>query len=118
MNQIEHLDAIIARCHELLEIASKRTPGRWKHNPGRRMAISVDSLHEDSVLHGDEFEISDCDALFTASAAGPFEAGLRSTIAAIKWIKLRLADYKPECNCRSCCVTNEIIAAWPLELLK
>lgn len=32
MTTTEHLNAIKARCHALLAIAEKRTPGKWVHS--------------------------------------------------------------------------------------
>jgi hypothetical protein len=61
--QIENLKTELL---EFIKLSRTITQGKWKHSPGRRMLISVDSLHEDSVLHGDDFEISDYDATFIA----------------------------------------------------
>lgn len=48
-------------------------------------------------------------AAFIASAAGPFEASMRSTIAAI--------DLILDCGYTGCETTHLILAAWPLDLL-
>jgi hypothetical protein len=120
MTQQEHLQRIRQRCVELLEIAEKRTAGVWKHNHGRRMLISVDSLHEDAVLHGDEFEICDYDASFIASCAGAAEAGWKATIATIDGLDQLRRHYGP-INIMLMAFMDEqeeaIIAAWPEELL-
>lgn len=100
MTQQEHLQLIRAKCVELLELAKQRTPGRWRHDP------------ENEILHGYQYgiawEIEAPDGTFIASAAGPFEAALASTVAAID--RLSLLDYHG--------TAKAIIDSWPLELLQ
>ncbi len=97
MTPDEHLDAIERHLTKLLEIAKKRTPGKWKHNEGRRMLVSVDSLHEDAVLYGDEFEVSDYDAIYIAACAGNAEAGWEALLAFISSARrLRVRGHSDE----------------------
>lgn len=122
MNTEEHLKRIKEKCSELLALAKNRTPGEWKYNNGRRMLISVDSLHEDAVLYGDEFEISDSDAAYIVSCAGPAEAGWGDTIAAIDAInyyrKVKFA-WDGDCGADEIIAELEdsVLARWPEELL-
>ena len=124
MNTTEHLEKIKLKCLANLALAEKRTAGRWKHNDGHRMLISVDSLHEDSVLYGDDFEIGDVDAAYIAACAGAAEADWRSTIAAIEIHECRAVWIAPSPAFPSGTPDNVsastllvIIAAWPEELL-
>lgn len=81
MNNTERLQAIRAKCIELLEIASRRTPGEWEaegttvwgHDPERESSSICDTVSRADFS----------DATFIASCAGPAEAGWRATIAAI-----------------------------------
>ena len=81
MNDTERLQAIRAKCAQLLEIASKRTPGEWEaegttvwwHDPERESSSICDTVSRADFS----------DAAFIAACAGPAEAGWRATIAAI-----------------------------------
>ncbi len=81
------------------------------------MQISVDSLHEDAVIYGDDFFLSDCDATFTASCAGAAEAAWKSTVNVIdQCLKYPYAFQENSMNpCND--IASDIIAAWPEELL-
>lgn len=101
MTTDEHLDAIVARCTELLAIAEKRTRGEWTND-------------EWNMIRAEGYWIGQLrlrpDNDFIAACAGTAEAGWRATIAAI-----RLAN--------SLHITQnhqalaEILAAWPPETL-
>jgi len=133
MTTSEHLQRIKAKCEQLLELASKRTPGKWAKNTykphvaGESVTHSVDGPPSDFMYLQEE-----SDASFIASCAGPAEAGWRATIAAIEWVtQFSQVDLSP-CNGGSCAVATEvderldsvrhhavlaILAAWPEELL-
>jgi hypothetical protein len=117
MTNEEKLQRIRARCVELLELAEKRTPGKWKYdfdltgfpriNNGS-VGVAVTNLGCSSYIQREH------DATFIASCAGPAEAGWKATIAAIDgllelgtWFKSPTLD---ELQCA-------IIVAWPEELL-
>lgn len=111
MNDTERLQAIRAKCVELLEIASKRTPGEWIRNnydvrqPAGRMIADVGPSH--TAPH--EYPLS-CKLVderngdFIATCAGPAEAGWRATIAAIDGLFSRGGENWPE--------ADDILAAW------
>lgn len=89
MTNIEKLIAIRAKCVELLEIASKRTPGVWI----RSSKFATHIICKASKNHGNL--VCDCadstpdlsqhgpDANFIASCAGAAEAACQTTIVAI-----------------------------------
>ena len=98
----------------LIENAKRRTKGKWKLNKGRRMLISVDSLHEDPILWGDEFDISDCDAEFIVSCAGPAEKAWKSVVASIDGILLECEGFKfpEEDRAHAWAALIEIVKTW------
>lgn len=114
MNTQEKLQAIRARCVELLAIAEKRTPGEWeaegntvwRHDTERESSSICDTV---SHAHWS-------DAAFIASCAGPAEAGWRATIAAIDGTKEVRHHYPAEHNPMLSSIINEqeeaIITAW------
>lgn len=115
-NTTEHLNAIKAKCHELLAIAEKRTPGRWWLDDPKEGGIRAESDH---VLLRRGSYLDGADAAFIASSAGPFEASLRSTIAAIEYIGADAEIFAENCqrgqSARS--QIQSILAAWPEEPL-
>jgi len=126
MTQQEHLLLIRAKCVELLELAKQRTPGRWEWEGLKRRNYEDDNgnvidyayVPECSYLTGGAFmcandnaENRGNDALFIASAAGPFEAALASTVAAI--------DKLDDMPCTVADILEDsILESWPLELLQ
>lgn len=80
MTDTEKLQAIRAKCVELLAIAEKRTQGEWH----------LDAIGEWTEVWNQTDFICEperrADAAFIAACAGPAEAGWKSTIAAIDWI--------------------------------
>ncbi len=128
----EHANAVVAKCHELLAIAEKRTPGKWIKRPSRSWPIIVPDNDRMLPVAKVDCSVSDNNrpyeeavnnAAFIASAAGPFEASLRSTIAAIEGVRrvrdsLKVGEDKisrwDACNME----LHAIIACWPVELLK
>jgi hypothetical protein len=122
MNQTEHLNLILSRCRDLLAIAAKRTPGRWsvdENITGDRDMIKA-PMSEDCrgyiLTAAKTNNRNEADFAFIASAAGPFEASLRSTIVAIN----RLTDIELSIETDGIAdeAIDEIIAAWQLELFK
>ena len=119
MTTIEHLQRIKSRCQELLATAETRTPGRWRHNEGRRMQLSALTMHQDPVLHGDEYLLSGPDGDFIASCAGPAEAGWRATIAICDEL-LRILTTMPwgtEAYQWADDYVEEFLLTWPEEVL-
>lgn len=136
MTTTEHLNAIKAKCHELLAIAEKRTPGRWLINETQSTTVHDDERsHTTASTIGlwPRYKNAAADVAFITSAAGPFEASLRSTIVAIDdWLSLFVyteghADGSPDASAHdklynevsSFCRINiqHILSAWPIELL-
>lgn len=126
---IEQLSRIRAKCVELLEIASKRTPGKWGVEqtentnwvgPMRprgpkinEIVVSTDreNLVPETILRNDN------NARFIASCAGPAESGWKATIAAIDFGAHVEPDGSIVCKCNGCKMISSIISAWPEELL-
>lgn len=98
----EKLQKIKARCEELLAIAEKRTAGKWDDGNMREwFAVYTEPQ----------------DAAFIASCAGPAEAGWRATIATIDRLQL-IHGQLDWGNDAAWDALEEIVAAWPDELLK
>ena len=121
MTQQEHLQLIRAKCVELLELAKQRTPGQWHSDKEDR--VSYVYTQNGSNMKGVACEMSAANAAFIASAAGPFEAALASTVAAIDAIaglqKVRYG-WDGDCGAEAYAdnLTDIILASWPLELLQ
>lgn len=111
MNQQEHLQLIRAKCVELLELAKQRTPGRWSYRGGE---VLVNIYSNNKVICGVPVRHGKHNAAFIASAAGPFEAALASTVAAIDHISSGWMDTQSGEDI----LASTIIASWPLELLQ
>lgn len=135
MTTKEHLDKIVAKIDQLLELAEKRTQGKWTSGV-RYVACPSDSREIAMIPFGVECTPNHewfQNGIFIAACAGPAEAGWRATKAAIEgWLGLFVymngfADGAPDasahdklCNeIASIAKTNiqKIIAAWPEELL-
>ena len=113
MTTKEHLDKIVAKIDQLLELAEKRTPGKWSWDA--KFSDSAE-IFEPRIWLGGSSSLPHKQQLnnapYIAACAGAAEAGWRATQAAIKAI--------PQCCDGQCGVTDslkEIIAAWPEELL-
>lgn len=135
--QIEHLRKIDAHLERLLAQSSKRTPGKWTHNPSSERVITAETSDPlDAVIWtGDIGGFTETeDGNFVASCAGNAEAGWKATRAAIAdWLNLYnategYADGAPDasahdklCNeVASICRINlrHILSAFPLEFIK
>ena len=132
MTQQEHLQLIKAKCVELLELAKRRTPGRWhvaKGGLGNKERLDTVYAANDDLNYIAACRDFACfhapprnseNAAFIASAAGPFEAALASTVAAIDGI------IDPESSqtthdwslMHNRFTVKQITASWPLELLQ
>ena len=137
MTTTEHLNLIRAKCVELLAIAEKRTPGEWSVvdiSPSRHDVLKPSGGKIASIMRGfdgchEYREAAKPDARFIAACAGAAEAGWRSTIAAIDGL-LKVYDFNKPMEVLNPSVVmvasyteadatlKEIIAAWPLEILK
>jgi len=122
MTQEEHLNRIVAKCRELLAGAEKRTPGKWTF--GVRYVFAPATCDEVAKCPFTEQGKRDSwmtDAAFIASCAGPAEAGWRATIAAIDMLQKDYESLNDAGNKDGMRVIqwrmDEIIAAWPEELL-
>lgn len=110
MTTTEHLQKIKSKCQSLLDIAEKRTPGRWG-NASNQVGHIKDHMGIAACFYREDNE-NDDNAAYIASCAGPAEAGWKATIAAI--------DGLEEMNQHSHLfryVAYNILAAWPIELL-
>jgi len=119
MDKIEHLQRIRAKCVELLEIAGKRTPGKWKAG-GKydRDYVSAGVWDDEVFCTGHRYN-----AAFIAACAGRAEAGWRNTIDEIDELMPHVIASESKAipptvmqahaNRRS----EKIKAAWPEELL-
>ena len=122
----EHLQLIRAKCVELLELAKRRTPGRWHAANRCKTPIQCGEKHiamvnyyksgnPETNVFGDEHEAN---AAFIASAAGPFEAALVSTVVAIDACTADEPMYQETYFLANAQLVKRIIDAWPLELLQ
>lgn len=124
MTQQEHLLLIRAKCVELLELAKRRTPGRWQQGPDNHEGISIGGNGEHYYRLLWNSGQGPHDAAFIASAAGPFEAALASTVAAIDavlnvaWIEHSEDRDLSWTGNKAFEAARVIIASWPLELLQ
>lgn len=120
MNTQERLARIRAKCMELLEIASKRTPGKWMHSQGELCSHWVSRA--DQLSNICEINTVSCytapetsqNARFIAACAGPAEAGWKATIAAIDWIQSIRHNEGPKGTYE---LLNNILAAFPEDCL-
>jgi hypothetical protein len=116
MKTTEKLQAIHARCVELLAIAEKRTPGRWEAFQRNeeigtnycRITFDCGPYGRDSdSLHG---YCGESNSTFIAACAGAAEAGWRATIAAIDAIELM------DGGATKHFLAADILAAWKEEV--
>ncbi len=140
MTTSEHLQRIKAKCEQLLELAAKRTPGKWGTQIYETLAAAQDegffewASPINSLLTGPvgmvwsqngnasaglpgSIEASADNVTFIASCAGPAEAGWRATIAAIDSCMADEAAYQRMFNIANEQLILGILAAWPEELL-
>lgn len=114
MTTIEKLERIKTKCEQLLAIAEKRTPGKWKNTKGKHGTI-IRRATEKVGEPQDVCRMWNCsrlegNAAFVADCAGPAEAGWRATIAAVDSLA-DMGEHDAEM------LGANILAAWPEELL-
>jgi hypothetical protein len=138
MSTHEHLQKIKVKCQELLAIAEKRTAGEWRLFDVDDGCPGIESGETSIVIWGEEDDEAGVrtgfnDATFIALCAGAAEAGWKSTIATIDALQdlANQCDYfsdgSPDASPRDKFANelegmidyaiNQIIAAWPQELL-
>lgn len=109
MTTTDHLSRIRAKCVELLEIASKRTQGKWEthnHPDGDPIGVGGSDFCGSPLVC---YLNASSNSNFVASCAGSAEAGWKATIAAIDLVTcFRIEDGES---------AETIIKAWPEELL-
>lgn len=98
MTREEHLNKIAAKCRELLAVAEKRSPGKWKNTKGKHGTI-IRRATEKVGEPQDVCRVWNCsrldgNATFIASCAEAAEAGWRATIAAIEQARQVIACYE------------------------
>ena len=129
MTQQEHLHLIRAKCVELLELAKRRTPGRWRVWDQDGEYFGIEAGDTSIIVWGSDEDgagvrTGSNDAAFIASSAGPFEAALASTVAAIDavlniaWIEHSEDRDLSWTGNKAFEAARVIIASWPLELLQ
>jgi len=135
MTREEHLQRIVAKCRELLAIAQKRTPGKW-HCPNTRTEVFMSDSRPVAMCWGPDASAHG-NAAFIALCAGTAEAGCKATIVAIegldeqrkhiesisRFLSLNgqyyndLNPHREAMLRREKITTDNLIAAWPEELL-
>lgn len=117
MTTSEHLNKIKAKCEQLLEIASKRTPGNNDCPKCHRPINKGNSPNSEECTETDDDE-GVCEAYEKlAACAGPAEAGWRVTIAAIDSLLFIQSTAQPLLEEYCTKKLDTILAAWPEELL-
>jgi hypothetical protein len=124
MTTEEHLIKIKAKCAQLLELSSRRAPGKWKLSKRLKglficLANAYKVGEPSDVCRIWNCSRSEGNADFIAACAGPAEAGWRATIIAIVESQEHQYIGEPESDYfeRQPLIIKQIIAAWPEELL-
>lgn len=114
--QLDHLRKIDAHLERLLEIAAKRTPGRWEH--GSECVWAGNEKFAD--FDGDE------DPAFIAACSNNAEAGwesVRGEISDLIEFDTNCRGWKDDNGCAGAAIQHiqlrmaKILARWPLESL-
>lgn len=119
--QLEHLKRIDAHLERLLDIASKRTLGKWRAESSRAYCADESVTHNVVGPPSDFMYLQELpDAIYIAACAGNAEAGWRATRAAIACLLVICdpasgADFT---NYGGETFLPQILAAFPLETLK
>ena len=120
MTTKEHLTKIKEKCEQLLELATKRTPGKWLDKTQFVAQLDERTGGYSVKVCGTNYQK---DTSFIASCAGPAEAGWRATIAAIagfqRLSKWNFTGWEGDCGIIAEIEgeIDAILAAWPEELL-
>ena len=109
----EHLERIIAKCREVIELGEERTKGRWDWSESAGIA-DVTGQQINQLLDSGSKTKRRNNGLFIAACAGPAEAAARSTIAAIELIR-EVANEDGWASVKH--YVDIIRAAWPFEIL-
>ena len=118
--QLEHLKRIDAHLERLLDIASKRTLGKWRAESSRAYCADESVTHNVVGPPSDFMYLQELpDAIYIAACAGNAEAGWRATRAAIACLLVICdpasgADYT---NYGDEVFLHKILAAFPFETL-
>jgi hypothetical protein len=113
MSTQEHLDLIIEHCEKNLEIAKKRTPGKWHKTPKcnvQKGTIMVAECHEtfDGEIGGN--------ASYIAACSRSAEAGWRATIALCNLMMWLLTE-PITLDSDDETALNELLESFPIESL-
>lgn len=111
--QLEHLKRIDAHLERLLNIASKRTLGKWRAESSRAYCADESVTHNVVGPPSDFMYLQELpDAIYIAACAGNAEAGWRATRAVIQWFLKwdNSTDYSH--------LVDPILAAFPIETLE
>lgn len=118
--QLDHLQRIDAHLAKLIDIAAKRTPGKWKPNKSTCHVKGEEPTYDVSGPQSDWFYLeSEHDAAFIAYCAGNAEAGWKATRAAIEPLIQQANFWEgiPDCGNSCAKALESILAAFPLESL-
>lgn len=125
MTRTEHLNAIAARCRELLAKAEGRTPGEWRMHDMERATVVAGRPGGEVANTLNGFGHITRNAAFIAACAGSAEAGWLATIAAIEGLREIEREIESDGDedgpttaaLRAADSLDAIIALWPVELL-
>jgi len=133
MTTEEHLKRIVAKCRENLELAAKRTPGRWDRDKSGGLKgdvrcesgqwVALTSFVGNSDRGG--LPHQEANAAYISACAGSAEAGWRATIAMCERIMVAmerakggdLHENEKIVVSTYTAAADLIIATWPEELL-
>jgi hypothetical protein len=116
-SQLTHLCAIDAHLERLLEIASKRSSGKWIYNPSGERAILTEAQqrsknYEAVIWTGDIGGFTeDEDGNYVAACSNNAEAGWESTRKLLNWIFLTKDTLS------NTYLVEALLEQWPLETL-
>ena len=110
--QLDHLRAIDAHLTVLLDLAAKRTPGEWRSKTGGKLLRNINA--GDQVICTVAMRRGAANLPFISACASRAEAGWRATKAAIAML---LEMESQGCSFRYFPTVEDILAAWPRELL-
>lgn len=127
--KLSHLRATDAHLERLLDIAAKRTPGEWDNENGPYVYAHLEGGRPNGEYimqvycgNGAGKPLSRSqntfNASFIASCAGNAEAGWKATRAAIAAILAVSADLGSEPDDICIQMVNDILTAFPLELIE
>ena len=124
MNTQEKLEAIKAKCHELLALAEKRTQGKWEDDGTGSLWTPWDKLSPEGY-EGEHITLGKFkpeDLAYISACAGAAEAGWRATKEECEDLLpiLRSSENMDEVDALTSYARGRVISlciAWPEELL-